>query len=106
MIDKEWIRVGWVGRPTLRHHLIAFTPMILLLPAAMILEKWSYATGATIIGAGMLLYVVAIIWIWMRALTGLGYFSSRRSDRVAKRLRRQRESTANGRERNTPPNSS
>ena len=31
IIDKEWIRVGWAGMPTLRHHLIAFAPVAVLL---------------------------------------------------------------------------
>jgi len=90
IVDKEWIRVGWAGMPTLRHHLIAFTPLAILVAPAMVAERWSYEAGAAILFIGILAYCEMIIWIHVRRLAGLGPFSSRRSDRVIKRHRRRR----------------
>ena len=89
-IDKEWIRVGWAGMPTLRHNLIAFTPVVILLLPAMILEQWSYALGASTLMVGFLACVVLIIWIHLRRMNGLGAFSTSRSERVTRRSNRRR----------------
>ncbi|RIV80474.1 hypothetical protein D2V17_19365 [Aurantiacibacter xanthus] len=89
-IDKEWIRVGWAGMPTLRHHLIAFAPAAILLLPAMILEQWSYALGVPTLVVGFLAYAVIIIWIHIRRMNGVGAFSTSRSERVARRSNRRR----------------
>ena len=90
IVDREWIRVGWAGMPTLRHHLIAFAPMIFLLIPSMVVEQWSYNAGAAILFVGLILYGGLIMWIHVRRMIGLGYCSSIRSERVAKRSRRKR----------------
>jgi hypothetical protein len=89
-VDKEWIKVGWAGMPTLRHNLLALTPLVIFLVPAMIVEPWNYDAGAAILLIGMLMSSYLIIWINLRKLAGLGYFSSVRSDRVAKRQQRRR----------------
>lgn len=76
--------------PTLRHHLIAFVPMLALLGPSMVVEQWSYDVGAAIMFIGAILYGVLIMWIHLRQMAGLGYFSSKRSERVAKRHQRRR----------------
>lgn len=91
IVDKEWIRVGWAGMPTLRHHLVAFLPMIALLIPSVVVEQWSYNAGAAILAIGFLLYFASIMWIHLRRMAGLGYFSSTRSERVAKRQRRRHD---------------
>jgi hypothetical protein len=89
IIDRDWIRVGWVGRPTLRHHLIAFTPAAILLIPATLVEQRSYRTSAAaLLLAGFFAYFALMVWIHVRGMAGLGYFSTIRSDRVAKRHRR------------------
>ncbi len=98
IVDKEWISVGWAGMPTLKHHLIAFTPVAILLVPAMVAERWSYETGAAILFIGFLAYFAMIIWIYVRRMAGLGFFSSGRSDRVAKRHQRQRARLAAAKE--------
>lgn len=90
IVDREWIRVGWAGMPTLRHHLIAVAPMICLLVPATVVEQWSYNAGAAILFVGLFLYGGLIMWIHVRRMVGLGYCSSIRSERVAKRSRRKR----------------
>lgn len=89
-IDKEWIRVGWAGMPTLRHHLIAFAPVIILVLPAMILEKWSYALGVSTLVVGFLAYAVIIFWIHLRRMNGVGAFSTSRSEGVTRRSNRRR----------------
>lgn len=91
IVDKEWIRVGWVGMPTLRHNLVAFMPMIALLVPSAVVEQWSYYAGAAILAIGFFLYGALITWILSRRLAGLGSFSTTRSERVAKRQRRRRD---------------
>lgn len=88
IIDRDWIRVGWAGRPTLRHHLIAFTPAAILLIPATLVEQRSYRTSAALLLAGFLAYLALMVWIHVRGMAGLGYFSTIRSDRIAKRQRR------------------
>lgn len=90
IVDKEWIRAGWAGMPTLRHHLIAFTPVAILLVPSIVAEQWSYDAGAAILLIGFLMYGAMIMWIHLRKMVGLGYFSSTRSERVAKRYRYRR----------------
>lgn len=90
IVDRKWIRVGWAGLPTLRHHLIAFAPMICLLIPSTIVEQWSYKAGAAILFVGLFLYGTLIMWIHVRRMIGLGYCSSLRSERVAKRSHRKR----------------
>lgn len=90
IVDREWIRVGWAGMPTLRHHLIAFAPTICLLIPSMVVERWSYNAGTAILFVGFFLYGGLIMWIHVRRMIGLGYCSSVRSERVAKRSRRKR----------------
>jgi len=89
-IDKEWIRVGWEGMPTLRHHLMAFTPAIILLLPVMILEQWSYVLGTATLAVGLLFYGVSMIWIHLRRMNGVGSFSTTRSERVIRRSNRKR----------------
>ncbi|WP_120077294.1 hypothetical protein [Aurantiacibacter odishensis] len=89
-IDKEWIRVDWAGMPTLRHHLIAFAPLFVLLLPAMILEQWSYALGISTLVIGFVSYAVFIIWIHFRRINGVGAFSTSRSERVTRRSNRGR----------------
>lgn len=88
IVDKEWIRVGWAGMPTLRHHLVAFAPMIALLIPSIVVEQWSYDAGVAILAIGLALYGALIMWIHVRRMAGLGYFSSTRSERMATRHRR------------------
>lgn len=82
--------------PTLRHHLIAFIPMLVPILPSMVVEQWFYNAGAAILFIGIILYGALIMWIHLRRMAGLGYFSSTRSDRVAKRHQR-------GRARLSPP---
>ena len=89
-IDKEWIRVGWAGMPTLRHHLIAFAPVVILLLPAIVLEQRSYALGVLTLVVGFLAYAVLIIWIHLRRMNGVGAFSTSRSERVTRRGNRRR----------------
>jgi NhaP-type Na+/H+ and K+/H+ antiporter len=88
IVDREWIRVGWAGMPTSRHHLLAFLPMIALLIPSMVVEQWSYNAAAAILAVGMLIYGAMIMWIHIRRMAGLGSFSTTRSQRVAKRRQR------------------
>ena len=91
IVDKEWIKVGWAGTPTLRHQFIALGPAIIVLVPSLLIERWSYAVGIGVLGGSFVAYGVMIIWIHIRRMAGLGYFSTKRSDRVAKRSRRRRE---------------
>lgn len=90
IVDKEWIRVGWLGMPTLRHYLIAFTPMAILLIPSALMERWSYDASVAIMLVGLLITFAMLFWMRFRQMTGLGYFNSVRSDRVAKRRRLRR----------------
>jgi hypothetical protein len=74
----------------MRHQLIAFTPPAILLIPAMTAERWNYHAGSTIALVSIVLYGVMIIWIILRKMAGLGFCSSARSDRVAKRQQRKR----------------
>ena len=76
--------------PTLRHHLIAFAPVFILLLPAMILEQWSYALGVSTLVVGLLAYALLIIWIHFRRMNGVGAFSTSRSERVTRRSNRRR----------------
>ena len=91
IIDKEWIRVGWAGRPTLRHQFIALGPTIIVLVPSLLIERWFYAVGVGILCASFVAYGAMITWIHIRRMAGVGSFSTTRSDRVAKRSQRRRD---------------
>jgi len=66
-IDKEWIRVGWAGMPTLRHHLIAFSP-----PRHLASASDDFGTLVVCFGR-----ISACSWLsCLRALDDLDTFSS------------------------------
>lgn len=88
LVDREWVRVGWAGMPTLRHQLIAFAPLVAALPAVVLAERYSYAAGTIIITIGVLAYIALIGWIHFRRLAAIGSFSTTRSERSIKRSRR------------------
>jgi hypothetical protein len=88
-IDREWIRVGWVGSQTLKQRLIALVPLLIFTVPGLIVN--SYALGGAFILTGMCLTATVTFWIEARRLAGTGSFSSKRSERFTKRSRRSRE---------------
>ncbi|MEL7688757.1 hypothetical protein AAG596_14460 [Citromicrobium bathyomarinum] len=92
LIDREWIKVDWAGRPTLGHRFMAFTPSAIFLIPAMLVERSSYGWSIAILTVGFVLSAGIYFWILRRQLVGIGSFSTTRSDRVVKRNRRKANS--------------
>ncbi len=86
-IDREWIRVGWLGGQTLRHRLIACVPLLILTVPALLVEAFSYEAAAVFIIGGVCLAGVVTLWIEARRMAGTGAFSSERSARFVRRSR-------------------
>ena len=90
-VDREWIRVGWAGTQTLKHRLIALVPLLIFAVPALIIEPVSYGAGAVFLLTGMVLTIVASLWVEGRRLVGTGSFSSKRSERFVRRSRLSQE---------------
>ena len=91
MIDREWIKVDWAGGQTLTHRLIAAAPLAVALLVSILLPR---GFGIVAGGVGLFATVVITIWIEGRRMAGTGAFSTRRSDKIAKRMRRPRDRSA------------
>ena len=72
-IDREWIRVGWVGTQTLKHRLMSLGPLLVLTVPALIIEPFSYGAAGAFLLSGVLLTIVASLWIERRRLAGTGH---------------------------------
>ncbi len=80
MVDRKWIRAGWVGSQTARHRLLACIPLILLGLPALLLEPFGYDVAIGLILMGVVLSAVATMSIEGRRMAALR--NARRSERV------------------------
>ncbi len=87
-IDREWIRVGWVGMQTLRHRMIALSPLLIVTPAAMLIEHWAYDAGAVIVVVGVVAASIATLYIEHRRMIAVS--APHRSARLFQRRARNR----------------
>jgi hypothetical protein len=90
-IDREWIRVGWKGTQTSKHRLMSLGPLLIFTIPTLIVEPFSYGAAGAFFLTGFCLTVALSLWIEGRRMAGTGSFSSRRSERFAKRSRKGRE---------------
>lgn len=84
-IDKEWIKAGWSGSPTLRHRGLALAPTAVLAIPAIIIEPWSYEISAFLLISGIFATCGLLFFIATRPMLVMS--TTKRSDRMAKRNR-------------------
>ena len=94
VVDREWIRVGWAGFPTLNHRLIAMMPLLIVIPVAWLIEPLSYSSALVVVLIGLFLSVAALVWIIYRQWAGIGAFLTKRSEQTARRSRAKRQRSA------------
>ena len=92
-------QASWCGSHTLRHRLIAFSPVLLgSTLASLPLPRW---LQTLLVVSGFIGFSAVTMWIEVRRMTGTGAFSTRRSEQCLRRNRlRRQKSTGSGLDRN------
>ncbi len=80
MVDREWIRVGWVGSQTVRHRLLAFLPLLVIALVAPLFAYFGYEVAKGMILLGVAKSGLLTLWIEGRRMAALR--NARRSERV------------------------
>ena len=85
-------QASWCGSQTLRHRLIAFSPVLMGSTLASLPLPRRLQT--LLVVPGFMGFSAVTMWIEVRRMTGADAFSTRRSEQVLrrKRLRRQKSS--------------
>jgi len=91
LIDRSWIKSGYLGKSTLLHIAICAVPMLSLGAVADLIEPYSRTASSILLITGIAACIALRIWIGVRGMAGQGYFSSRRSERFIKRCKAGRE---------------
>ena len=92
LIDREWIKVDWVGGQTLTHRAIALVPLAVATIVTSL--QPSYSVGIAFVIVGFAGTIAVSMWIEGRRLAGTGALSTERSSRFVKRTRQHRNRTS------------